>query len=80
MLGPLTGLSLSLYLVVALFHNNLSVPNTHNLPCTRALFIIDGLGTLRQVTINDSGVGRSVDEVLRLVKAIQFYDSYGEGA
>ncbi|VDN12842.1 unnamed protein product, partial [Dibothriocephalus latus] len=32
----------------------------------RGLFIIDPKGTVRQVTINDLPVGRSVDEVLRL--------------
>lgn len=35
------------------------------------LFIIDGKGTVRQITINDLPVGRSVDEVLRLVQAFQ---------
>lgn len=33
---------------------------------------------IRHVTINDMGVGRSVEEVLRLVDAIQFTDSHGE--
>ena len=36
------------------------------------------LGILRQITINDLPVGRSVDEVLRLVKAFQFTDEHGE--
>nr|CAB3265140.1 PER-like peroxiredoxin-like [Phallusia mammillata] len=44
----------------------------------RGLFIIDGKGILRQITINDLPVGRSVDETLRLVKAFQFTDEYGE--
>ena len=44
----------------------------------RGLFIIDGKGILRQITINDMPIGRSVDETLRLVKAIQFTDKYGE--
>ncbi|KAK9880507.1 hypothetical protein WA026_011746 [Henosepilachna vigintioctopunctata] len=44
----------------------------------RGLFIIDGKGTLRQITINDLPVGRSVDEVLRLVQAFQFTDEHGE--
>ena len=38
----------------------------------RGLFIIDPQGTLRQITVNDLPVGRSVDETLRLVKAFQF--------
>jgi len=35
-------------------------------------------GTLRQITINDLPVGRSVDETLRLIQAFQFTDENGE--
>ena len=34
---------------------------------------------LRQITVNDLPVGRSVDETLRLVQAFQYTDSHGEG-
>ncbi|GIX69485.1 peroxiredoxin 1 [Caerostris darwini] len=44
----------------------------------RGLFIIDEQGNLRQITINDLPVGRSVDETLRLVQAFQFTDKNGE--
>ncbi|KAK0412396.1 hypothetical protein QR680_006188 [Steinernema hermaphroditum] len=44
----------------------------------RGLFIIDPQGTLRQITINDLPVGRSVDETLRLVQAFQYTDKHGE--
>ncbi|XP_065573623.1 peroxiredoxin 2-like [Artemia franciscana] len=44
----------------------------------RGLFIIDPKQNLRQVTINDLPVGRSVDETLRLVQAFQFTDKHGE--
>lgn len=44
----------------------------------RGLFIIDKNGILRQITINDLPVGRSVDETLRLVQAFQFTDEHGE--
>ncbi|ESK85062.1 2-cysteine peroxiredoxin [Moniliophthora roreri MCA 2997] len=44
----------------------------------RGLFIIDPKGTLRQITVNDLPVGRSVEETLRLVKAFQFTDKHGE--
>lgn len=44
----------------------------------RGLFIIDDKGNLRQITINDLPVGRSVDETLRLVQAFQFTDKFGE--
>ncbi|GAA5888912.1 hypothetical protein JCM16303_002188 [Sporobolomyces ruberrimus] len=44
----------------------------------RGLFLIDPKGTLRQITINDLPVGRSVDETLRLIQAFQFTDEFGE--
>lgn len=44
----------------------------------RGLYIIDGKGTLRQITVNDLPVGRSVDETLRLVQAFQYTDVHGE--
>ena len=44
----------------------------------RGLFIIDPNGVVRQITINDLPVGRSVDETLRLIDAFQFTDKYGE--
>lgn len=44
----------------------------------RGLFIIDNFGVLRQITMNDLPVGRSVDETLRLVQAFQYTDKHGE--
>uniref|UniRef100_A0A0A9WTH0 thioredoxin-dependent peroxiredoxin n=1 Tax=Lygus hesperus TaxID=30085 RepID=A0A0A9WTH0_LYGHE len=44
----------------------------------RGSFLIDPKGIIRQITVNDLPVGRSVDEVLRLVKAFQFVDTHGE--
>jgi alkyl hydroperoxide reductase subunit AhpC len=44
----------------------------------RGLFIIDPEGILRQITINDLPVGRSVDETLRLLQAFQFHAKHGE--
>ncbi|XP_071982824.1 peroxiredoxin-1 [Engystomops pustulosus] len=44
----------------------------------RGLFIVDDKGILRQITINDLPVGRSVDETIRLVQAFQHTDKYGE--
>jgi len=44
----------------------------------RGLFLIDPKGNLRQITINDMPLGRSVDETLRLVQACQFTDKHGE--
>lgn len=42
------------------------------------LFIIDPRGVLRQITINDMPVGRSVDETIRLVQAFQYVEEHGE--
>ncbi|XP_055338691.1 peroxiredoxin-2-like [Paramacrobiotus metropolitanus] len=44
----------------------------------RGLFIIDGKGILRQITMNDLPVGRSVDETIRLLQAFQYTDQHGE--
>nr|AFP33291.1 peroxiredoxin-3 [Dugesia japonica] len=44
----------------------------------RGLFLIDKAGIVRHITINDLPVGRSIDEVLRLIKAFQFVETHGE--
>lgn len=44
----------------------------------RGLFIIDEKGILKQFSVNDLPVGRSVDETLRLIKAFQFVEKHGE--
>ena len=45
----------------------------------RGTFIIDPKQNVRVVQINDLPIGRSVDEVLRLVEAVKFTDTHGEG-
>jgi len=37
----------------------------------RATFVVDPSGTIRFVSVNDLSVGRSVDEVLRVLDALQ---------
>lgn len=44
----------------------------------RALYVIDDKGVLRNITMNDLPVGRSVDETVRLVQAFRFTDEHGE--
>lgn len=44
----------------------------------RGLFIISDKGILRSAIVNDLPVGRSCDEILRLVQAFQFTDEHGE--
>ena len=44
----------------------------------RGLFVIDKLNVIRHITINDLPLGRNVDEVLRVVDALQFNEEHGE--
>uniref|UniRef100_A0A1B6FPC9 thioredoxin-dependent peroxiredoxin n=1 Tax=Cuerna arida TaxID=1464854 RepID=A0A1B6FPC9_9HEMI len=45
----------------------------------RAHFIIDRRGVLRHMQINDLGVGRSIDELLRITQALQHVDETETG-
>ena len=44
----------------------------------RGLFIIDPKGVIRHATVNDLGVGRNVDETLRVLQALQYNVEHGE--
>jgi peroxiredoxin (alkyl hydroperoxide reductase subunit C) len=44
----------------------------------RGLFLIDQQGIVRHALVNDLGLGRSVDEVLRLIDALKFHEKNGE--
>jgi peroxiredoxin (alkyl hydroperoxide reductase subunit C) len=44
----------------------------------RGLFVIDKMNVIRHITINDLPLGRNVDEVLRVVDALQFNEEHGE--
>jgi len=44
----------------------------------RGLFIIDRAGLVRHMLINDLPIGRSVDEALRVLDALQFVEKHGE--
>jgi alkyl hydroperoxide reductase subunit AhpC len=44
----------------------------------RGLFLIDQKGIVRHSLVNDLPLGRSVDEALRLVDALQFFETNGE--
>ena len=44
----------------------------------RGLFLIDKAGIVRHALVNDLPLGRSVDEALRLVDALQFHETHGE--
>ena len=44
----------------------------------RGLFLIDQKGIVRHQLVNDLSLGRNVDEVLRLVDALQHVEKHGE--
>ena len=44
----------------------------------RGTFIVDPKGQIRSATVNDDGVGRSSDEIIRTLKALQFFDKNGK--
>lgn len=44
----------------------------------RGLFLIDKDGIVRHQVVNDLPLGRSVDEALRMVQALQFFEKNGE--
>ena len=44
----------------------------------RGLFLIDKDQKIRSIMINDNPIGRSVDEALRLLDALQFTEQHGE--
>jgi peroxiredoxin 2/4 len=44
----------------------------------RGLFLIDKQGVVRHEVINDLPIGRSIDEAIRVVDALQFHEKYGD--
>ena len=44
----------------------------------RGLFLIDKEGLVRHQVVNDLPLGRSVDEALRMVQALQYFEKHGE--
>ena len=44
----------------------------------RGAFIIDPEGNVRSQLVNDLPLGRNIDELIRLVEALQFTDEHGE--
>ncbi len=51
----------------------------HGVPQSyRGLFLIDKEGTVRHQVVNDMPLGRSVDEALRMIDALQYFEENGE--
>ena len=44
----------------------------------RATFVIDQKGIVRHMVVNDEPLGRNMDEVVRIVEAIQFFEQNGQ--
>ena len=44
----------------------------------RGSFLIDAAGTVRHQVVNDLPLGRNIDEMLRMVDALQFHEAHGE--
>lgn len=44
----------------------------------RGTFLIDREGMVRHQVINDLPLGRNIDEAIRMVDALQFYEQHGE--
>ncbi|MCK9473689.1 peroxiredoxin [Sulfurimonas sp.] len=44
----------------------------------RGSFLIDAKGIVRHAVINDLPLGRNIDEMIRMVDAMQFHDEHGE--
>ena len=44
----------------------------------RGAFLIDKEGVVRAQNINDLPLGRNIDELIRLVEALQFHEEHGE--
>jgi len=44
----------------------------------RGLFLIDKNGVVRHQVVNDLPLGRSIDEAIRIVDALQYFEKHGE--
>ena len=44
----------------------------------RGTFLIDKEGTIKHAVVNDLGLGRNIDETLRMVDALAHHEKYGE--
>lgn len=47
-------------------------------PAYRGTFLIDKRGIVRHQVVNDMPLGRNIDEALRMVDALQFFEEHGE--
>ncbi len=60
------------------YNDNDELEATGELVAYRGLFLIDKEGIVRHQLVNDLPLGRNVDEALRMVDALQFFEENGE--
>ena len=60
------------------YDENGNLDFTGNPIAFRGTFLIDKEGVVRQETINDLPLGRNIDEMIRLVDALQYVEKHGE--
>ena len=66
---------------IAAAYGILSEPGNSYYPpgvAKRATFVIDQQGIVRHQVVNDEPLGRSIDEVIRIVDALQFFEEHGQ--
>lgn len=44
----------------------------------RATFVVDQQGIVRHQVVNDEPIGRNMDDVVRVVEALQFFETHGQ--
>ena len=60
------------------YDDNNNIMATGPMIALRGLFLIDKQGVVRHETINDLPLGRNVEETLRMVDALQYFEENGE--
>jgi peroxiredoxin (alkyl hydroperoxide reductase subunit C) len=44
----------------------------------RGTFLVDKVGIVRHQVVNDLPLGRNMDELIRMVQALQYFEKHGE--
>lgn len=60
------------------YNDNEELEATGELIAYRGLFLIDKEGIVRHQLVNDLPLGRNVDEAIRMIDALQFFEKQGE--
>ena len=53
-------------------------PSTAAIQPREIVFVIDQSGIVRHQVVNDEPLGRNMDEVIRIVEALQFFEANGQ--